>query len=105
MSSRGEDKISEIFPLQRDLITLSEHGPVLLRAIVTEDKLQFYWATNDMQWHAIPLILDYSLLSDEAGNPQHANFTGTFVGMCCQDVSGGRTFADFSFFEYRDKGT
>jgi xylan 1,4-beta-xylosidase len=103
MSCHGEAEINEIFPLQQDLITIAEQGSVFLRASVTEDKLLFYWAISQNDWRSIPLTLDYSLLSDEAGSNEHANFTGTFVGMCCQDVSCGRAYADFSFFEYIDK--
>ena len=102
MSCHGEAEINEVFPLQHDPISITEQGAVFLRAKVTEGKLQFYWATNQSDWRAIPLTLDYSLLSDEAGSNEHANFTGTFVGMCCQDVSCGRASADFSFFEYID---
>jgi len=35
-------------------------------------------------------------------------FTGAFVGMCCQDLSGHRLPADFDYFEYsegEDRGT
>jgi xylan 1,4-beta-xylosidase len=31
------------------------------------------------------------------------NFTGAFVGMCCQDTAGTRRPADFDYFEYRDR--
>jgi xylan 1,4-beta-xylosidase len=45
--------------------------------------------------------MDMSQLSDEAG-PQHLpNFTGTFVGMACQDMSGEGLAADFDWFCYR----
>jgi beta-xylosidase len=32
----------------------------------------------------------------------HANFTGAFVGLCCQDLSGNRQAADFRYFLYRE---
>ena len=101
MSCHGEAEISEVFPLQHKLINIPEQESIFLRAKVTKDKLQFYWAINKHDWQSIPLTLDYSLLSDEAGSNQGANFTGAFVGMCCQDVSNSRAFADFGFFEYR----
>ncbi len=101
MSCHGEAEIREVFPLQDKLISMSEQGSVFLRAKVTEGKLQFYWAINQKDWQSIPLTLDYSVLSDEAGSNQGANFTGAFVGMCCQDVSNSRAFSDFGFFEYR----
>ncbi len=30
------------------------------------------------------------------------NFTGAFVGMACQDMSGTARAADFDYFEYRE---
>ena len=50
----------------------------------------------------MPLHLDASLLSDEAGKTEHGNFTGAFVGMACQDTSGRARHADFHFFRYRE---
>jgi xylan 1,4-beta-xylosidase len=32
-----------------------------------------------------------------------ANFTGAFVGMACQDMSGVGRHADFDWFEYRER--
>jgi xylan 1,4-beta-xylosidase len=42
-------------------------------------------------------------LSDEASPPGNPNFTGAFVGMCCQDMTGIRRSADFDYFEYRER--
>jgi xylan 1,4-beta-xylosidase len=39
-------------------------------------------------------------LSDEATLPGLPNFTGTFIGMACQDVSGAGLPADFGYFHY-----
>jgi len=36
--------------------------------------------------------------------PGLPNFTGTFVGMACQDMSGKATPAGFSFFRYEGRG-
>ena len=35
--------------------------------------------------------------------PGMANFTGAFVGMACQDMSGAGRHADFDWFEYRER--
>ena len=44
---------------------------------------------------------EYSLRrSGRAGTP---NFTGAFVGVCCQDLAGTRRPADFNYFEYRER--
>lgn len=34
-------------------------------------------------------------------NPDPA-FTGAFVGLCCQDLSGQKQHADFGFFTYKE---
>ena len=39
---------------------------------------------------------------DEVGKGEGANFTGAFVGMCCQDIAGTRQPADFHWFDYRE---
>jgi xylan 1,4-beta-xylosidase len=48
-------------------------------------------------------VFDASILSDEAAGPGSANFTGAFVGVACQDVSGTAQPADFDYFEYRER--
>jgi hypothetical protein len=41
--------------------------------------------------------------SDEATAPGLPNFTGAFVGMACQDISGSGCPADFDWFEYVER--
>ncbi|MDP6629892.1 MAG: hypothetical protein QGH29_02795 [Kiritimatiellia bacterium] len=31
-----------------------------------------------------------------------SGFTGTFWGICCQDMTGDNTWADFDYFDYRN---
>jgi xylan 1,4-beta-xylosidase len=38
-------------------------------------------------------------LSDDFGD--YWGFTGTFVGLACQDLTGGRRPAEFDFLEFR----
>jgi xylan 1,4-beta-xylosidase len=52
----------------------------------------------------MPGPLDASILSDEAAAPGTPNFTGAFVGVCCQDLAGTRQPADFDYFVYRERG-
>jgi xylan 1,4-beta-xylosidase len=47
----------------------------------------------------MPLTLDCCLITDVAGKGEGASFTGAFVGLCWQDLSG----ADFDCFYYRQK--
>ncbi len=68
--------------------------------------LQFYYALQAEQWQAVGPILDGSILSDdyvrEGDRRYRPAFTGAFVGICCQDLSGQRHPADFHWWEYQD---
>ncbi|GLS26776.1 glycoside hydrolase family 43 protein [Marinibactrum halimedae] len=99
MSCVGDQSWMLTFGLEQG-IKLPDNVPVYLRAAVDFDKLQFSWSLDGTDWHLFPVTQDYSLLSDEAGKGEGANFTGAFVGMCCQDVAGTGLHADFDFFEY-----
>jgi xylan 1,4-beta-xylosidase len=79
-------------------------GPVHLRVEVDFERLQFAWRVEGGAWTWLPQIFDASILSDEATTPGLPNFTGAFVGMACQDLSGTRRPADFDYFEYRERG-
>ena len=76
--------------------------PIDLRVEVDFERLHFAWRISDREWSWTPQ-LDASILSDEAGPPFYPNFTGAFVGMCCQDLAGTRRPADFEFFDYRER--
>ena len=73
-----------------------------MRCDVAYAELVFSWSLDGKQWQKIPVTLDYSLISDEAGKGEGASFTGAFVGMCCQDISGRKVKADFDYFYYRE---
>jgi xylan 1,4-beta-xylosidase len=72
---------------------------VHLRVEVDCERLQFAYRLEGQDWHWLPQIFDASILSDEATAPGLPNFTGAFVGMCCQDLAGTRMPADFDYFE------
>ena len=68
--------------------------------------LQFYYATQEDKWQAIGPVLDGSILSDDYvqndGRRYRPAFTGAFVGLCCQDLTGMKQYADFQWFEYEE---
>jgi xylan 1,4-beta-xylosidase len=82
---------------------LPASGPVELRVEVDYDRLRFAYRAGAMAWTWIPQQFDASILSDEATAPGQPNFTGAFVGMACQDMSGTRCPADFDWFEYVER--
>ena len=90
------------YPLKGQRIPLPAEGPIRLRAEVDFEHLYFSWASQGDNWQRLPLKLDYSVLSDEAGTGAGNNFTGAFVGMAAQDLSGAAMPADFAGFEYRE---
>jgi xylan 1,4-beta-xylosidase len=77
--------------------------PVHLRVEVDYERLLFAFKIGNGEWNWLPGPLDASILSDEASAPGNPNFTGAFVGMCCQDMTGSRRAADFDYFDYRER--
>jgi xylan 1,4-beta-xylosidase len=109
MQVEGELARTPKFPLREGALEpadfgekylLADKGPVWLRCAVDGHRLKFYWSENGEDWNDIPLTLDHSQISDEAGKGEGASFTGAFVGMACQDLSGAGACADFDYFEY-----
>ncbi|HEY5807098.1 MAG TPA: glycoside hydrolase family 43 protein [Povalibacter sp.] len=84
-------------------ISIPEGKAVQLRVEVDFERLRFAYRLEGEHWQWLPEQFDASILSDEATQPGMPNFTGTFVGMACQDMSGAAKHADFDFFEYRER--
>jgi xylan 1,4-beta-xylosidase len=86
--------------------------PVAMRIEVRETALRFFWRQQGSEWQRIGPPLDASVLSDECGEGEHTkqpgsfvgigNFTGAFVGMAANDMSGLVMPADFSYFSYKN---
>ncbi len=86
-------------------IPLPSGRPVQLRVEVDYERMRFGYRVEeqDEHWRWLPQHFDASVLSDECLAPGQAHFTGAFVGMACQDMSGMRRSADFGFFEYVER--
>jgi xylan 1,4-beta-xylosidase len=61
-------------------------------------ELAFFWSPDGRSWERIGPILDFSLLSDECSRREA--FSGTFCGVCAQDLAGRGAEADFDYFRY-----
>ena len=90
------DDGTSTFPLGGHLIPVPE-GEIYLRATFDDQDLQFSWSLDGSSYHKVGEVLDASILSDDHGD--HWGFTGTFIGLACQDLTGNRRVADFSFLE------
>lgn len=84
-------------------IPISANTPLHLRVEVDYERLRFAFRVGIGEWQWLPEQFDASILSDEAGPPGPPNFTGAFVGMCCQDYAGTGHPADFDYFEYKER--
>jgi xylan 1,4-beta-xylosidase len=86
-------------------IAVGAGKPVHLRVEVDYERMYFAYRVEgvDNDWRWLPQQFDASILSDEASAPGQANFTGAFVGVACQDMSGASKHADFDFFEYHER--
>ena len=92
-------------------LDITGHSRIYLRADFNKAQLQFYFAFENEgiapsknDWQKIGNVLDGSILSDDyvqdAQNRYRPAFTGAFVGMCVQDLTGGKIHADFDWWEY-----
>ncbi|WP_379161504.1 glycoside hydrolase family 43 protein [Paenibacillus sp. sgz5001063] len=88
-----DDSVSAQIPLQPGTICL-------LKVIIIRESAQFYYSVGDTSWEKIGPSLDICHLSDDF--PAYIRFTGTFIGMCVQDLSGTFQAADFDYFEYKE---
>lgn len=71
-----------------------------LRVSADADAIRFARSWDGADWQDVGPTFDPLLLSDEYVSPTLA-FTGTYVGLCAQDLSGAGIAADFDFFAYR----
>lgn len=62
------------------------------------EELSFSWSPDGHRWHVVDRIFDATALGDWVS--PHSNFTGTFWGVCCQDLSDRSVWAGFDGFHY-----
>jgi xylan 1,4-beta-xylosidase len=74
---------------------------VFLGLDMDHERLRFRYSPDGTAWARIGWEMDASILSDEHAAP--CGFTGAFVALCCQDLSGSGRHADFDFLEYVEK--
>ncbi len=80
-------------------VILKNTGPVNLKLTINGAQLKFHYSEDGSKWIEEGASFDSTVLSDDFNT---LGFTGAFVGICAQDLSGQRHHADFDFFEYRE---
>lgn len=78
-------------------VPIPPDGVIRLRLTFKDAALKFEYAISSDIWQRIGPTLNGAILSDDYN---HLGFTGAFVGLCCQDISGAFLHADFSCFHY-----
>jgi xylan 1,4-beta-xylosidase len=89
----------ECEPLLHNEIPL-DTGRIHLRGTLNADRLDFSYSLDGVEWRGIGPTYDGSKLSDDYVGGDA--FTGAFVGLCAQDLSGRKRHADFDYFRYRE---
>ncbi|WP_147803924.1 glycoside hydrolase family 43 protein [Alkalicoccus halolimnae] len=84
-----------LLPPQR----IPAEGPIELSGKIEKNLLRFFYKhQNSADWTPIGNWMDTTHMSDDSA--EDVRFTGTFVGMACQDYNGESLPADFNYFEY-----
>ncbi|MNJ48588.1 Beta-xylosidase [compost metagenome] len=79
-----------------------------MKAVIRREVLRFYYSRDGVEWLPIGGEMDATKLSDENaelvkdGIALDQGFTGAFIGICAQDLSGRQLHADFDYFTYRE---
>jgi len=90
-------------------VSIDGWNQVFLKADFHYEELQFYFSKDGINWTKIGPVLDASKISDDnvelkkGGTLLDQGFTGAFIGLCAQDLSGRKKQADFDFFTYRER--
>jgi xylan 1,4-beta-xylosidase len=72
---------------------------LFLRMEIDFVELRFSWSSDGIEWTTVDQVFDATMLGDWVS--PHSNFTGTFWGVCCQDLSDRSAWADFDCFDYQ----
>lgn len=78
-------------------LPLEPEKPIYLSLQTEDGKAQFYYGYEENRLQKIGPLIDAGFLSDEACT--EGWFTGTMIGICCQDLTGFGKHADFDWFE------
>lgn len=86
------------FPLGSSLVEVGQ-SDLYLRATLIDSGLQFSWSDDNAIYNNIGPELDASILSDDYGS--RWGFTGTFIALSCQDLTGNQCRAKFDYLDFK----
>lgn len=87
-------------------IAIGNAPRVWLKLRFEGEALRFSYALAEDDWRPFGETLRAAILSDEHatrfddGFPRSFGFTGNYIGLACQDLSGSGLHADFDYFDY-----
>jgi xylan 1,4-beta-xylosidase len=84
-------------------ITVPRNRSLGLVVEVNRDSLQFFYSADLKNWRPFGGNLPADHLSDDYIEKNGLVFTGSFVGICCNDLNDRTAFADFDSFTYLEK--
>ena len=79
-------------------VKLPETGRIWLKLEGNYETVRFFYSLDGVQYEQYGEDCDATRISDEHIND--SAFTGAFIGICAQDMSGFSKYADFEYFEY-----
>ena len=89
------------YPLWEEGILIPVHVDyIYFKVIVNKLSYQYHYSFDGQIWHEIPIEFAAWKLSDDYVKGK-GFFTGAFVGIHCEDISGDGCFADFDYFKYQ----
>ncbi|WP_298825926.1 glycoside hydrolase family 43 protein [uncultured Planococcus sp.] len=96
------DNFSFTQPLQGEEVSIPEHvESVWMRVEVQTTTYLYSYSFDGENWNTLPIKFASHKLSDDYIQGG-GFFTGAFVGMQCQDLSGQQQPADFDYFIYKE---
>jgi xylan 1,4-beta-xylosidase len=87
------------YPMEKE-VPVEGWKQVHLGFDLDRERLSFRYSPDGKAWTRVGWEMDSSILSDEHAIP--CGFTGAFVALCCQDLSGAGLPADFDYLELRE---
>lgn len=94
---RAENKV---YSYPAGFVPVEADRPLILKGVMREEKLQFYYGYSEGELRPLGDAFFTGFMSDEACS--EGWFTGSMVGICCQDLTGFGKYADFDWFEKKD---